>query len=82
MFLARVYVTLKTTVNDPQGLTIRSGLHSLGFESVDNVRFGKYIEIRIDEEDEKIASDRVNEMCDKVLANPIIEQYRFRLESV
>ena len=60
MFLARVYVTLKTTVNDPQGLTIRSGLHSLGFESVDNVRFGKYIEIRIDEEDEKIASDRVN----------------------
>ena len=82
MFLARVYVTLKTTVNDPQGLTIRSGLHSLGFESVDNVRFGKYIEIRIDEEEEQIASDRVNEMCDKVLANPIIEQYRFRLESV
>ena len=48
MFLARVYVTLKPTVNDPQGLTVRGGLHSLGFESVQGVRAGKYIEITLD----------------------------------
>jgi len=48
MFLARVYVTLKPTVNDPQGLTIRGGLHSLGFDSVESVRAGKYLEIRLD----------------------------------
>ncbi len=48
MFLARVYVTLKPTVNDPPGLTIRGGLHSLGFTSVDSVRSGKYMEIRLD----------------------------------
>ncbi|MBI4300739.1 MAG: phosphoribosylformylglycinamidine synthase subunit PurS, partial [Chloroflexi bacterium] len=46
MYLAKVYVTLKPTVNDPQGLTIRGGLHSLGFESVKSVRAGKYIEIK------------------------------------
>jgi phosphoribosylformylglycinamidine synthase len=80
MFLARVYVTLKPTVNDPQGLTIRGGLRSLGFPSVESVRSGKYIEIRIDEDDEAVASGKVDEMCDKLLANPIAEQYCFELE--
>ena len=80
MFLVRVYITPKPTVNDPQGLTIRGGLHSLGFTSVESVRSGKYIEILLDEEDEVTASRRVDEMCDKLLANPIIEQYRFELE--
>ena len=80
MFLAKVYVTLKPTVNDPPGLTIRGGLHSLGFDTVESVRAGKYIEIRVDESDEAIASSKVDEMCDKLLANPIIEQYRFELE--
>ncbi len=82
MYLARVYVTLKSTVNDPQGLTIRGGLHSLGFEIVESVRAGKYIEIRVDEDDEAVASAKVDEMCDKLLANPIVEQYRFELERV
>ncbi len=80
MFLVRVYVTLKPTVNDPQGLTIRGGLLSLGFTSVESVRSGKYIEIRVDEDDEATASAKVDEMCDKLLANPIVEQYRFELE--
>ena len=79
-FVARVYVTLKPTVNDPQGLTIRGGLHLLGFAPVDSVRAGKYLEIRFDEEDEATASDKVKEMCDRLLANPVVEQYRFELE--
>ena len=82
MHLAKVYVTLKPTVNDPQGLTIRGALHNLGFTLVEDVRAGKYIEIRIMEEDAKKAREHVNEMCQKLLSNPIIENYRFELEEI
>ena len=80
MFLAKVYVTLKPTVNDPQGLTIRGGLHSLGFETVETVRAGKYLEIRVAEPDRAKAEEQVHEMCRQLLANPIIEEYRLELE--
>ncbi len=82
MFLARVFVTLKPTVNDPQGLTIRGGLHSLGFESVEAVRAGKYLEIRVSESERGKAESQVHEMCRQLLANPIIEEYRFELDEV
>jgi phosphoribosylformylglycinamidine synthase PurS subunit len=78
-FLARVYVTLKPTVNDPQGLTIRGALHSLGFAEVDSVRAGKYMELHLDAKDKKTAEEQVNAMCDKLLANPVIEEYRFEI---
>lgn len=81
MFLARVYVTLKPTVNDPPGLTIRGGLHSLGYTSVDSVRSGKYMEIRLDAPSADAARAQVNEMCRKLLANPVIEDFRFEIES-
>ena len=80
MFLARVYVTLKPTVNDPQGLTIKGALHSLGFAEVDSVRAGKYMEVRLEAKDKKTAEKQVNEMSDKLLANPVIEEYRFEIE--
>ena len=80
MFLAKVYVTLKPTVNDPQGLTIKGGLHSLGFASVESVRAGKYMEIRLDGGSRQEAERLLNEMCKQLLANPIIENYRFELE--
>jgi len=76
-FLVRVYVTLKPTVNDPQGLTIRGALHSLGFPETESVRAGKYLEIRLSAADEPQAQSRVEAMCRKLLANPVIEQYRF-----
>ncbi|MEE8442201.1 MAG: phosphoribosylformylglycinamidine synthase subunit PurS [Dehalococcoidia bacterium] len=79
MFLAKVYVTLKPSVNDPQGLTIMGGLRSLGFQSVSDVRAGKYLEVRLQETERTQAEDRVREMCDKLLANPVIEEYRFEL---
>jgi phosphoribosylformylglycinamidine synthase len=82
MFLARVYVTLKPTVNDPQGLTIKSALHSLGFAAVDSVRAGKYMEIRVDAQDRGSAESQVREMCSKLLANPVIEDFRFELDEV
>jgi len=80
MFLAKVYVTLKPTVNDPQGLTIMGGLHSLGFQSVQGVRAGKYMEIRLNDSDRAAAEAQVAEMCRKLLANPVIEDFRFELE--
>ena len=76
MYLARVYVTLKPTVNDPQGLTIKGGLHSLGFAAVDSVRAGKYMEIKVDAKDKGDAEAQVTEMCKKLLANPVIEEFR------
>ena len=82
MYLARVYVTLKPTVNDPPGLTIRGGLHSLGFTSVDSVRSGKYMEIRLEAREAADAQAQVNEMCAKLLANPVIEDYRFELDEI
>ncbi|HVC30572.1 MAG TPA: phosphoribosylformylglycinamidine synthase subunit PurS [Steroidobacteraceae bacterium] len=78
-YLARIYVTLKPTVNDPQGLTIQGALRSLGFAEVEQVRAGKYLEIRLPEPDEGIARERVDAMCRRLLANPVIEDYRFEL---
>jgi phosphoribosylformylglycinamidine synthase len=80
MYLAKVYITLKPTVNDPQGLTIKGALHNLGFSSVEDVRAGKYIEVKIAEKDIAAARKQVDDMCRKLLANPVIENYRFELE--
>lgn len=81
-FLARVYVYLKPTVNDPQGLTIAHGLRSLGFDEVESVRAGKYIEVRLAAENAEAAGQRVDAMCDKLLANSVIESYRFDIEAL
>jgi phosphoribosylformylglycinamidine synthase PurS subunit len=82
MYLAKVYITLKPTVNDPQGLTIKGALHTLGFKKVQEVRAGKYIEIKIEEKDLEKARSETQEMCKKLLANPVIELYRFELEQI
>lgn len=82
MYLAKIYITLKPTVNDPQGLTIKGALHHLGFTAVEDVRAGKYMEVRINEEDNAKAHKQVSEMCHKLLANPVIENYRFELEKI
>ncbi|HYM16810.1 MAG TPA: phosphoribosylformylglycinamidine synthase subunit PurS [Dehalococcoidia bacterium] len=82
MFLARVYVTLKPTVNDPPGLTIKGALSSLGFANVSSVRSGKYMEITLDAGDGAEAEAQVAEMCRKLLANPVIEDFRFTVEEL
>ena len=78
--LARIYVTLKSTVNDPQGLTVLGGLKSLGFSSVDSVRVGKYLEVSLEASNQNEAVAQVQEMGRQLLANPIIEEFRFDLE--
>ena len=82
MYLAKVFIRLKPTVSDPQGQTIQGGLRQLGFDSVESVRAGKYMEIRLDEDGEEDAGRKVRDMCEKLLANPIIEDYTFDLERI
>ena len=78
--IARVVVMPKPVVNDPQGVTVRQGLASLGFGEVADVRVGKYIEVRLDGGSAAEARARVDEMCRRLLANQVIEDYRFDLE--
>jgi phosphoribosylformylglycinamidine synthase len=78
-WLARVVVTLKPVVNDPQGLAVTDGLHNLGYAGVESTRVGKYIEVRLRADDEAAARAQVDEMCRRLLTNPVIENYRFDL---
>ena len=80
MFLAKIYISPKPTVNDPEGLTIQGSLAQLGYHTVTSVRVGKYIEIQLDEDSESEATAKIREICDSMLANPVIEGYRFDLE--
>lgn len=82
MYLAKVHVTLKPVVLDPQGQAVQGGLHQLGFDGVQSVRAGKYLEIKLDAPDKPEAERLVDEMCTKLLANPVIEQYRFEVAEV
>ncbi len=76
---AKIKITLKRGVLDPQGKAIEGALASLSFTGVDNVRQGKYIELEIDETDKTKAKAKVDAMCQKLLANTVIENYEVDL---
>ncbi|MBK8172266.1 MAG: phosphoribosylformylglycinamidine synthase subunit PurS [Sandaracinaceae bacterium] len=76
---ANVYVTLKQEVLDPQGDAVRRGLMSLGFAAVKSARVGKLIEIEFDGKDRATAEKELKQMCEKLLANPVIEDFRLEL---
>ncbi|MGH7899192.1 MAG: phosphoribosylformylglycinamidine synthase subunit PurS [Candidatus Binatia bacterium] len=78
--LAKVYVTPKKGVLDPQGKAVAQGLRTLGFSEVGDVRIGKYVEIRLDGRTAD-AERRIREMCEKLLANGVIEEFRFEVET-
>lgn len=77
--LARVYVTPKRGILDPQGKAVQHSLHALGFPEVGDVRVGKYIEIRLRDVTRESAAERVREMCERLLANGVIEDFRVEL---
>ncbi|MEF3302458.1 phosphoribosylformylglycinamidine synthase subunit PurS [Paenibacillus sp. GYB003] len=81
MLKATVYVTIKQNVLDPQGSAVQGALHSMGFAEVGKVRIGKYMELELDTSDATEAEARVKAMCEKLLANTVIEDYRFELSS-
>ncbi len=80
MIRAKVYVTFKRGVLDPQGETVRGALETLGFAGVQDVRIGKFMVITLNAVSREDATKSVEEMCKKLLANPVIEDYRFELE--
>lgn len=79
MFKANVYVSLKKQVLDPQGKTIQHALHDLGFDSVQSIRYGKFLEVELDAPTKEKAEEDLNAICRRLLANPVIEDYRYEL---
>lgn len=80
-FIANVNVMLKDGIADPQGQTIERALPALGFSGVADVRVGKRIRLAVDATDETEARERVRQMCDRLLSNPVIESYEVTFES-
>ena len=77
---ARIFVTLKSGVLDPQGKAVQSGLHALGFDEVEAVRQGKVFEVDLLHQDYTQAKERLDGMCEKLLANTVIEDFSFEIE--
>lgn len=82
MFRSKIVVTLRKSILDPQGKAVEHGIHSLGFSSVKNVRMGKYVELEVETERKEDAERMVKEVSQKLLANPVMEDFSFTIESV
>jgi phosphoribosylformylglycinamidine synthase subunit PurS len=79
---ARIYVTLRSSVLDPAGTAVESGLKQMGYTGVEEVRIGKYIEMNLTATDEADAKTQLDAMCDRLLANPVIENYCFEIQQL
>ncbi len=82
IYQAQIYVTLRPSVLDPAGTAVESGLKHLGYDNVEQLRIGKYIELTLRAEDEDSARQQLDLICNQLLANPVIENYRFNLVEV
>ncbi|MEM9136152.1 MAG: phosphoribosylformylglycinamidine synthase subunit PurS [Cyanobacteria bacterium P01_F01_bin.42] len=80
-YQAKIYVTLRPSVLDPAGTAVRSGLSHMGYDNIEQVRIGKYIELSIESENEANAEQQLDRVCDQLLANPVIEDYRIELSA-
>lgn len=78
-YQAKIYVTLRSSVLDPAGTAVRTGLSHMGYDNIDQVRIGKYIELNIESADQTSAQEQLDRVCDQLLANPVIENYRIEL---
>jgi phosphoribosylformylglycinamidine synthase PurS subunit len=81
MYKVKVFVTLRESVLDPQGVAVKNSLHTLNFSEIADVRIGKYMELSIEKSDRPV-EEVVIEACEKLLANTVIEDYRFEIEEV
>lgn len=80
MFNAKVYVTTKANVLDPQGAAVQQALHTMGYGTVEEVRIGKYMEIALETDNRAEAEEMLEKMCKQLLANTVVEDYRYELE--
>jgi phosphoribosylformylglycinamidine synthase subunit PurS len=76
----KIFVSLKNGVLDPQGKAVERSLHSLGYEEVHDVRVGKFVELDLQADSREAAEGRIREMCDRLLANPVIENFHYEIE--
>jgi phosphoribosylformylglycinamidine synthase len=79
MIIAKIYVTLKNGILDPQGKTVHHALENLGFKQIEEVRMGKLIQLKFNQVSKDDAKRLTAEACKKLLANPVIEDYQFEL---
>lgn len=79
---ARIYITLRSSVLDPAGTAVESGLQQMGYEGVNEVRIGKYVEMNLTAKNQEDAKTQLEQMCDRLLANPVIENYCFELDQI
>lgn len=77
----KVMVTTKANVHDPQGAAVERAMHSIGYEGVEHVRIGKYMEFELAVATESEAKEQVEQMCKMLLSNPVVEDYRYELEA-
>jgi len=82
MFKIKIYISLKEGVADPQGATIKHALDSLGYQGVERVRVGKYLELKLNLQDGKKIEEQIEDMCKKILVNPVIENFEYKIEKI
>ena len=76
----KIFVSLKNGVLDPQGKAVERSLHTLGYKEVNDVRVGKFVELDLQADSREAAEGRIREMCDRLLANPVIENFHYEIE--
>lgn len=81
MYFVKVYVTYKESVLDPQGETVKKAVHRMGYDAIEQIRIGKYFEIKVAKSDRPV-EEMIEEICDKLLANVNTESYRYEIEAL
>lgn len=82
MYNVKVYVTYKESILDPQGEAVRGAVHRMGFDEIDDIRIGKYFEIKVSSQEDRDIEETIETICDKLLANVVMETYRYEIEEV
>ncbi|MRJ46471.1 phosphoribosylformylglycinamidine synthase subunit PurS [Fundicoccus ignavus] len=82
MYNVKVYVTYKESILDPQGEAVRGAVHRMGFDEIEDIRIGKYFEIKVSDTADRSVEEVIEMICDKLLANVVMESYRYEIERV
>jgi len=82
LFLSRVTVTLRKSILDPQGKAVEHGVHSLGYDAIEDVRIGKFIELKVNVPTKQKAEDLTRDVCQKLLSNPVMEDFSFTVDEM
>jgi len=80
MYNVKVFVTYKESILDPQGEAVRGAVHRMGFDEIEDIRIGKYFEIKVSDTDSRSVEEVIETICDKLLANVVMESYRYEIE--